>query len=476
MSNYALATRIPRCCAQFLVLGMLGLGGCVYPHIDRSLPLQDAPLFTVEGEEEVSERWWETLGTPQLDYQIENALGENFSLDAAWERVIESRALAWREATDLYPDLNGVADAGGAFVRGRNRGNFALGLDASYQVDLWGRIRSAVEAERLRADSSMADYQSAALFLSAEIASTWFALVEAHAQLALVNQQIETNERGQELLEARFAGGEPNSSADVLRQRQLVDSTREQSVLIQARIELIEHQLAILNGEAPQNATYDVGIELPALPALPSTGLPSELLQRRPDVRRDFLSIMAADQDVASAISAQYPRLDLTASLATAVESPENLFRNWIGSMAGQLVAPLFDAGQRRSDVMRTAAILRQRVAEYGQTVLFAFTEVEDALAREKYANERLLLIESQIESAKKSSEILGEQYITVGNIDYLSVLTAIRDEQRLQRALLSTRLELVLARIELYRALSGDFDFHPPPPLGDFPPDVSTE
>lgn len=451
------------------------LGSCAYPQLDGNLPLQDSPPFSSAGDQEVPNRWWEELDNPALASQINLALGGNFTLEAAWERVIQARLLAWQQATNLYPDLNGVADADGTFVKGRDLGIFGLGLQYSYEPDLWGRIQASVEAERLRTLSRQADYQTTALTLSAEIAGTWFALVEAHAQYQLIQAQIETNQKGVTLLEARFAGGEANASADVLRQRQLVDSTREQAVISQVRIEQLEHRLAILTGQPPQDKTYEVGFDLPELPPLPSTGLPADLLQRRPDVRRDYLALLAADRDVASAVSAQFPRLDLTASLTTAAESPENLFREWIASLAGQFVAPLFNAGELRAEVRRTEAIVRQRVAEYGQTVLVAYREVEDALAREKYARERIVLIESQIKLAGDALELLREQYFTAVS-DYLSVLAATTELQRLQRADLSTRLELVLARIELYRSLSGGFQLEPPPPGDDSPPTVSDE
>jgi outer membrane protein TolC len=198
---------------------------------------------------------------------------------------------------------------------------------------------------------------------------------------------------------------------------------------------------------------------LPALPPLPVTGIPAELLNRRPDVQRDFLAVLAADRDLASAISDQYPRISLTGSVTTAAEKPENLFREWIASIAGQIVAPLFDGGQRRAEVDRTSAVAQQRIADYERTVLIAYREVEDALARERYLHERIASLNIQLELARQSSIQLREQYVFFGETDYLDVLSAITEEQRLQRAALSARLELVLARIALYVALAGDIE-----------------
>jgi len=394
---------------------------------------------------------------PALAQQIDVALDDSFTLAAAMQRLRASRAVARREASNLFPDINGVADWGGNYGPGEDVSSLLWGLESSYQVDLWGQIESRVEAERLLAAATFEDYQAVALTLSAEIARTWYALVEANAQLELLAEQIDTNRTGLKLQEARFGLGLIRS-ADVLRQRQLVESTLEQDAVVRSRIEVLEHQLAVLSGQLPQAMQYNAGVDLPGLPPLPTTGLPSELLQRRPDVRRDYYAFMSADRDLAAAITDQYPRISLTGSVLNVAESPETLFRDWFVSIASQLVAPLVDGGQRRAEVDRTTAVLYLRFNEYGQTMLRAFQEVEDALARERYQLERLEHLDEQVEYARQASQQLREQYL-IGDTDYLSVLTAITAQQRLQRETLAARLELVQIRIALYLALAGGFD-----------------
>ena len=201
-----------------------------------------------------------------------------------------------------------------------------FGFDAAYPVDLWGEIESRVEAEQLRASATQEDYREIALTLSAEITIAWFSLIEARAQVRLLDEQIDTNETGLAPQEARFGLGLIRS-ADVLRQRQLVESTLEQKAIAKSRIEVFEHLIAVLVGSMPQTAGCQPGRDLPDLPPLPSTGLPSQLLQRRPDVRRDFIAFQAADRDLASAISDRYPRLNLTGSLLNVADRPETIFR-----------------------------------------------------------------------------------------------------------------------------------------------------
>ncbi len=435
----------------------LGLGGCAYPEVTARLPIPHAPTFSDSGDVERPDRWWTAFEDSALNHQIDLSLDGNFTLEAAWERLRAARALAQREASDLWPDLDGIAEADGTVrTAGQNDSRFALGVDASYELDLWDRIESRVEAESLRASATLADFHTAALTLSAEVARAWFTLIEAHAQLELVNEQTETNLKVLEVLETRFALGQIRS-ADVLRQRQLVEATREQAVIGRARIDVLEHLLAVLQGQAPQDASYAPGTMLPALPPLPDTGLPAELLNRRPDVLRDYLELQAADRDLASAVSAQYPRINLTGSVTTAVESPERLFQEWIASITGQLIAPLLDGGERRAEVHRTAAIVRERFAAYGQTVLTAYREVEDALTVERHQVERIESLDTQLKLARLTSGQLRQQYLN-GVTDYIAVLAALVEEQRLQRETMLARLELVLTRVALYLALAGDF------------------
>ena len=292
---------------QWLFFLLLVVAGCAHRGI--SVPSQltgPFPPFSESGDTESPDRWWTAFKSPQLDDQINNALENNYSLAAALQRVCAARALARREASDLWPDLNGVADIGSIFGPGEDRTIYTLGVDVAYQVDLWGEIESRVDAERFRADATCADYQTIALTLSAEIARTWFSLIEARAQTELLEEQIQSNRTGLELQESRFGLGLIRS-ADVLRQRQLLESTLEQAVVAESRIKILEHQLAVLLGEMPQTATYETGSDLPELPPLPATGLPSELVHRRPDVRRDYFALQSADRDLASAISCSIP-------------------------------------------------------------------------------------------------------------------------------------------------------------------------
>ncbi len=440
---------------------LLATTGCATRKPDRSLPTRELAPLSASGDVIAPDRWWTEFGNPELNHLVEQALGENYELAVALQRLRSARALARREASDLLPDLNGVIGTDSVFGPGPNRTRVSWGLDAAYQVDLWGQIESRVDAERFRADATQADYHAVALSLAAEVARTWFSIIEAEAQLELLQKQLQTNRKGLVAANARFEASAGGGLPDVLRQKQLVESTLEQQVVVRARAEILEHQLAVLVGELPQTAQYKSGTELPELPPLPSTGSPSELLMRRPDVRRDYLAFAAADRDLAAAVSAQYPRLNLTGSLINSADNAETLFRDWFASIGSQLVAPLLDGGQRRAEVDRTAAQVYEQFNAYGQSMLIAFREVEDNLALERYQIQRIERLKTQERFAGEASFALSLRLATE-DASFLDILSSVQSEQRLQREILSARLDLILIRIGLYLALAGDFDTCP--------------
>ena len=290
---------------------LLGLVGCANRSVNREFPTRALLPFSASGQTDMPNRWWTAFGDPALDFQVDQALGNNLELSVALQRLRAARALTRREASDLFPDVDGFIRTDNTFGPGSDQTSVSWGLDAAYQVDLWGQIRSRVEAEQFRSEATHADYHAVALSLAGEVARTWYFLIEAYAQLELLAEQVETNRNGLRAQELRFGSGFVRSP-DVLRQRQLVESTLEQAVVVRSQVEVLEHQLAVLLGQLPQEARFETGAELPNLPPLPYAGLPSDLLSRRPDVRRDYLAFAAADRDLASAISAQYPRLNLT--------------------------------------------------------------------------------------------------------------------------------------------------------------------
>ncbi len=245
---------------------------------------------------------------------------------------------------------------------------------------------------------------------------------------------------------------------DVLRQRQLLEATREQQTAVEALISVRENALAVLLGEVPGTRRAPQGAELPSLPPLLRTGTPLAIINRRPDVQSAFLQLKAADADLASAIAERYPRLNVTAALSTSGETTGDLFQDWLRSLSSQVIAPLFDAGSRAAEADRAGAARREALATYQQNVLTVIQEVEDSLIREQKQRIRIAELNRQVSLARRSYEqLLNEYFNGVG--DYIGVLIALTDEQRLRRDLITARATLVEYRIAVYRALGGSLE-----------------
>lgn len=442
-----------------LLAGLLAIPACAPKTGTTTLPAEVPDAFSQTGQQELPEKWWTALGDTALNRVMDTALTQNFNLVVGWERLQAAQAVVDREAAALWPDLGANMQAGASFPQPDFVGgeNVRLNLQSQYEVDLWGRIHALVDAERFRREASRADYQAGAMTLSAEVALAWFQLAEVRGQQGILQAQVETNEQILRLIRQRLGIGQVRG-VDVLRQEQLLSATREELAYVRADIQAQRNRLSVLLGQAP-------GTTLPALPDtilnppnLPETGLPLELVRRRPDLQRAFLQVKAADRELAAAISNQYPRLSLSASTSLRSNNLRDVFENWAYSLGANLAAPLLNAGRLRAEVDRSRAVRDQRLYEYGQATLLAFREVEDALAREFHQKQAIGSIEDQIRLAEQSYEQLRLQYFN-GTSTYLDVLTALDQLQQLQRNRLSARYLLLEFRISLYRALAGPID-----------------
>ncbi len=425
--------------------------------------------FVASGSVEVAPHWWESFDDPALDDLVRRGLDDNFDLLAAWDRLAQAEAVARRERAGLFPTLDAETSltrteltqsaARGSGAGGRN--DIRLGVAAAYELDLWGRLRSQRDAARLDAEARAQDVRVAAISLSAEIATTWYELVEQRRQLAVIDEQIRTNERVLDLLSWRYRSGLVQAS-DVLRQRQLLEATRAEKPTVAGRARVLEHLLATLLGKAPGQIDIPTQEEFPALPPLPAAGLPADVVGERPDVEAAYLAVLAADEQLDVARADRYPRLTVNGGAAFAAEDVRDLFDNWIATFAANLVAPILDGGRRRAEVARVRALVSERARAYGQAVLTALREVDDALVREKAQRARIALLENQLRISNAVVERIRDQYL-FGASEYLDVLDALSSNQSLQRSLQTARRELFAIRVELHRALAGGFPLDRP-------------
>ncbi|WP_373056555.1 TolC family protein [Zunongwangia sp. H14] len=247
-------------------------------------------------------------------------------------------------------------------------------------------------------------------------------------------------------------------AVDILRQQQLLESTRNQKIQYETQAALFENELSVLLGTPPQNELAIPGDSLPELPPLPETGLPLELIRRRPDVLQAYNLVLAADREMAQAIRSKFPQLSLNLQGQMRSNNYNNLFQDWAYTLAGNIVAPLFYARRIRAEVSRTEALKQRQLYLYGQTVLTAFREVENALIQEVKQKKQLEVLQRRLELAQKTNRQLKLEFLN-GITEYLDVLLALDQEQQLQRDILEARQSLLEIRISLYRALAGGFE-----------------
>ncbi len=447
----------------------------LHPKQDFGPPVKLPEKFSASGTAAAPDKWWTVLGDPNLNKLIEKAMANNFDLQSTWARLVQARASARKAGADLWPSLD--ADGGasrtrratvvsprGAGSTSRNYSNLnslSVGLAVNYELDLWGRVRSTRDASRMDLTATREDLDVAAITLSAEVANTWYELVEQRGQLKLLDKQVKTNEDYLELITLRFRRGQVTAT-DVLQQRQLLESKKGQKVQAQATLEVLAHQLAILLGTSPGALDVPPGQKLPTLPPLPSTGVPAEWIQRRPDIRSAYLAVQAADRRVAAAIADCFPRISLSVGAETSAIRARNLFDNWLASLAANLTAPLFDGGLRLAEVDRTKAVVSEQANAYGQVVLDSLKEVEDALTQETQQRKYLKSLDEQLELSQQSTDQVLKSYIK-GTGGFLRFLTTLLSHQQLQQTNLQAQRELIQFRIDLYRALGGSWPLEQP-------------
>ncbi len=416
-------------------------------------------LYTAKSEP--INQWWEEFNDAELDMLIDTALSGNFTLKEAWSRLNQARALAVQAGAALYPDLTGTAGASYERERTQNgsvntesNDNYSLGIVSSYELDLWGRIRSGRESALLETSAVREDLNAAAMTLAAEVANRWINILSQKMQKQLLKRQLKTNLLYLELTELRFRNAMV-SALDVYQQKQIVESVRAEIPLVEAQEQLLRHELAVLLGKPPRTFLSITREDLPIPTELPDTGLPADLLSARPDLRAAGMRLKAADWQVASARANRLPAISLTAQARYGESDMDVLFDNWLLSLAGNLTAPIFDGNRRAAEVDRTMAVADENLAAYRQTVLTAIKEVEDALISESKRREHIKGLEKEADTAQKALVEAGNRYRN-GLTDYLPVLTQLLTFQGLERDLIQQKTNLLITRVNLYRALGG--------------------
>jgi len=416
------------------------------------------------------ERWWTQFNDPQLDALIDEALAANLDLRAAVARIDEARASLRLARSSLYPSL----DANAAANRSRRSEatslrqgppftstTYDLGLQASYEVDLWGRLASGRAAAESSLLATRYGAQTVRITLAAQVASTYFTLRAYDAELKLTRDTLATREENARLQKQRFDAG--LASEYELRLAEADRAAVAASVpALQRAIAQTEAALAVLAGRSARAVFMPAvarGIELEQMVAAPEVpaGLPSDLLARRPDIRRAEAELVAANARISEARAQYYPQLTLTASFGGESSDLSDLFtapaRVW--SIAGNLLQPIIRAGRIGAEVDAATARREQAQIAYVQSVQSAFRDAHDALVAHRSARETLAAQDERRAALQKALTLADARYKS-GYSTYLEVLDAQRNLLDAEIARLNAARDRQTALVDLYKALGG--------------------
>ncbi|HEX4565138.1 MAG TPA: efflux transporter outer membrane subunit [Vicinamibacterales bacterium] len=410
--------------------------------------------------------WWEVFGDPQLNALESQIDVSNQTLRAQQARFLQARAAVAIAGSARYP-LVTTTPSIAAGTQSGNRPNatihqsasdFVLPVDFSYELDVWGRVRQTVAAARATAQASAADLETVRLSLHAELALDYFELRGLDAQTALLDSSVEAFQRALDLTRNRFAGGIA-SQADVDLAETQLETTRAQLVDVGVQRAALEHAIAELIGKAPAAFTL-ASLPLKDPPPDIPAGLPSDLLERRPDIAAAERRISAAASNVGVANAAFFPRLLLTA--AAGFESRS--LGSWLTGLstfwsAGPAAAyTIFDANRRRATSEQAMAAFDETVADYQDTILRSLQDVEDSLSTLRILREEANVQASAVAAAERSVTQANNRY-RGGVATYLEVIaaqSAALTNERTELSVLSRRLS---ASVLLIKALGGGWD-----------------
>lgn len=410
-----------------------------------------------------TQNWWRAFNDATLDGLETRALAGNHDLKAAVARVAEARAQLQVAGAALYPSLGLDAESGRAkpFAKGGSQkiklyNYYQLGLTASYELDLFGANRDQALAAAANLKGSEFDRETVSLGLAAGVANTWFALTALDARLKIAHEAVVAAQKTLDLLQLQQRYGSVDA-LQVAQQKSLLDTLTASIPPLQTQRQQTQNALALLLGRLPEgfdpvSAALDT-ISIPAPPA----GLPSGLLERRPDVARAEATLVAANANVRAATAAFYPQIALTAQGGSGSLALQTLLKpgSIFFSLAASLTAPLFEGGKLRGQLAYDKARYRELAENYQQAVLAAFSDTENALGAQSLAQSALASRTDAAQQAARALELAQLQY-RQGTTSYLTVLDSQRTALDARDAEAQARLARLQAAVSLYQALGG--------------------
>jgi outer membrane protein, multidrug efflux system len=415
--------------------------------------------------------WWQVFADPQLNEFENQLLVANQSLEAARDRLQQARSLARVATAGYFPQLNADPSAqrervsanravlGATAPTGPITQNiFEIPFSVNYEVDIFGRVRRNLEVANAALQSTAADLQNAQLVLTAELAADYFTLRELDAELVVVQQALDYQQKALDLVERRHAGGVA-SGLELAQQQTVLDSSKTQISLLQQQRAQYLHAIAVLTGQ-PASAFNIAAEPLHSAPPPVPVGVPSDVLERRPDVASAERSMAYQNAQVGIATTAFYPHISLGGSggvqsrdIGTLISAPSAFW-----AVGTDLLQPIFNGGRNRANLAAAKAAYQESEANYRQSVLLAFQQVEDGLSGLESLSRAAATQQATVEDARRALNIANNRY-TGGVTTYLDVITAqttLLSNERLSTQLLGQQMVM---SVYLVKALGGGWD-----------------
>jgi NodT family efflux transporter outer membrane factor (OMF) lipoprotein len=464
-----------RLCAT--ICALIGLSACSFAPVYRT-PASAAATATYNeagdwktaepADAQIRGAWWNLFQDPVLD-GIEAQLADaNQDLKAAYARLLQARAATRIARAALFPALNVASSATRSrtsvnspkFPKGAEPvgNNFDLEADLSYEIDVWGRVRNTIAAARASQQASAADLATLNLAIHAEMATDYFSLRSQETEEQLLDQTVQDYTKALQLTQNLYNGGAA-ALADLAQAQAQLETARTQAADIRLQRAQTEHAIAVLLGQNPSGFHMDVSpYSTPIVPPPIDPGLPSTLLERRPDVAAAERRTAAANAQIGVARAAYFPVFSLGAAAGFDSTSTSNWLsapsRLWsLGPAAGVLT--VFDAGRHRAQTAQAQAVYEEQVADYRNTVLIAFREVEDNLAALRQLQQETLSEAAAVSSTATALQQAQYRY-RAGLVTYLEVSTAETTFLQAQLAALTIQVRRMNASVLLVKALGG--------------------
>ncbi len=410
-------------------------------------------------------QWWLVFDDPVLDELILSASGQNRTLRAAYDRWLRAETLIRRERAEGLPHL----DAEASYTRERlsqetllmdgntDQSVYNVGAAAAMEIDLFGRVRRLVEAAAADADAEREALADLRLYIQTEVAITYYRIRAIESELSYVEESLGTRRQSLDVVQNRFEGGAV-SELDVAQAESLLETTQAEFARLKREQAILINALAVLTGQpAP---TFSVTVTpLDGTPPRVPAGIPSELLLRRPDIRQSERKLAAANARIGVATANFFPRVTIAGDIGLSALDAAQWFQSSAGfwAISPQVSIPLFEGGRLRANLDETRLAYAQSVAEYEQTVLDAFAEVENALDSWQWLSEQRAAEQRSADAAGRAQKISSQQY-DGGLIDFITALDSERTALESQRRLAITIGAEYTNAVQLIRAIGGSW------------------